>query len=404
MHIDPTLSNWLITSYFLGTAAFSIPFSKFSQQFGICRTSYVLLSLTGIFYFISYFITNIYLLIILRFLVGCSSAGLHSIRNSMSAIYAKDRNFSINATLVLKSVLLAVCPTAGSLFIQYCGIGSIFLVPGSCCILSILGMLCVEEWRVETHLKFDFLGSLVLSVVLVCVNLALTLAGNGLFTFAFLSLTASCALGALLCCLEKRHPNPILRADFLKPVRFTLVLNVVNYYLQNSLSFVFPQMLKALGYSTTQVGLLQSCAAAGGIAATALSAVLLQRLSLGVLLVVSYLLFVLTVIGGMLTRESPIFALIMTSFFALGLASTTYGQILVQAPPDLLPAISGLPTSTRMVGSALAYSLSSIGWTLGREIIVFVFVTALACVALGLSAHIFRINQSKQIQNFELSI
>ena len=50
---------------------------------------------------------------------------------------------------------------------------------------------------------------------------------------------------------------------------------------------------------------------------------------------------------------------VLCGFMSFMLATTTYGEVLITVPHSIVPVVAGFPTSTRMIGSSVAYALSS---------------------------------------------
>ena len=83
LDITASAAQWLITAYFLGTAAFSVPVSKIASKYGYLCVTFILM-LGGLsLYLLSYFCQNFYLLVLLRFATGSMTAGIHAVRNAM---------------------------------------------------------------------------------------------------------------------------------------------------------------------------------------------------------------------------------------------------------------------------------------------------------------------------------
>ena len=78
------------TSYYLGTAATSIPLSKICQMFGPVRVTFILLFITFWLYLAAFFVRDFMVLVILRAVIGATTSGFLSSRNIFISAYPSD--------------------------------------------------------------------------------------------------------------------------------------------------------------------------------------------------------------------------------------------------------------------------------------------------------------------------
>ena len=82
------------------------------------------------------------------------------------------------------------------------------------------------------------------------------------------------------------------------------------------------------------------------------------RIVLSVIYITATIIFCLAIFLSYDYYGSSVF-FVICGFMSFMLATTTYGEVLITVPHSIVPVVAGFPTSTRMIGSSVAYALSS---------------------------------------------
>ncbi|KAH0570865.1 Major facilitator superfamily protein [Spironucleus salmonicida] len=365
LNISFSQAQWLGTSYYLGTAATSIPFSKMTSLVGVVTLTQILLVITMVLYLISFFITNFITLVILRAFIGATSSGFLSTRNMFVSSYPSDekREQSVANTLILRMVQQVIYPFIGQLIIDAAGWQFFQICPAILCAISLIFSIPFSQLpRVGIWSNFDFLGSFSLAILLV-----------GFTTlFTFLTLQQYIVSGVLfvifiLGCVafyysEKRAKSPIMPLGLLKnPLVDVLLTNTLNFTNTISLQFLIPQIMKFTGFPEAVIGAISSIGSAFGVASTFANNFLAKKIVSRILIPSVYAILIVSmgVFAGVFQfKYGGLVMFFVYIFFSIWVQQHTFALLLTCVPRSLSQYVCGFPPLSRTFGSSLASSLN----------------------------------------------
>lgn len=166
--VDVVLLNWVVTSYFLASVMFLIPFGKIADMYGrkkIFTYGFIIFMVASILSAIS---TSVIFLIIFRFLMGIGGAMFLStgvaIIASVSPVVERGKALGVNAAIVFLGQ--SVGPPLGGVLTEHFGWRSIFYANVPICIL----VLFLIFWKLEGESreakieKFNYASSIIYSI------------------------------------------------------------------------------------------------------------------------------------------------------------------------------------------------------------------------------------------------
>ncbi len=243
-NMDAVLLGWIATSYLLSAAVFMVPFGKLADIYGMKKIFILGLAIFTASSLLAMFAPSSSILIAARILQGIGSAMIFgtgtAILVNVFPLRERGKVLGINASSVYLGLTLG--PFIGGLLTQYFGWRSLFLVN------VILGLVplalaiwkLVGEWAEAQEEKFDLIGSVIYSLMLVAVMFGF----SQLPGIEGIALVAAGGLAfVLLIRWEARVRYPVLD---------------VNLFLHNRV-YAFSNLAALISYSATfAVGFLLS--------------------------------------------------------------------------------------------------------------------------------------------------
>jgi len=171
--IDAVRLSWIATSYLLAAAIFMVPLGRLADIKGLKRIFIFGLALYTISSFLAVLASSYAFLIATRALQGIGSAMLFGTATAILAnVYPlgeRGRVLGINTAFVYLGLTLG--PFIGGLLTQNLGWRSLFLVNGLLAFIPLLLTIwkLKDEWADSKGESFDFLGSFVYGIMLVCI-------------------------------------------------------------------------------------------------------------------------------------------------------------------------------------------------------------------------------------------
>ncbi len=258
---DAVLLGWVISSFVLTVAVFSVPFGRIADIIGIKKIFIYGLGLFSLMSVIIIFSTSIYMLIFCRAIQGISSAMISSTSVAMmtAAFPAKERGRALGISIGSVYAGLSIGPFIGGLLIEHFNWTAIFIVvaPVSFFLLFLLWWKVKEEWITSKGEPFDYLGSLIYGLSLVAVMYGFTELPDvtgGLITLAGI-------LGLIgFFFWESRAVAPILNVNLFRnnrPFVFSNLAALFNYSSTSAITFFLSLYLQYLKeFSPQQAGLV----------------------------------------------------------------------------------------------------------------------------------------------------
>ncbi len=257
--LDAISMSWASLSYLLASAMFLIPFGRLADMYGRKRVF-----LYGIIVFtVSSAILGVYpssaTLVLLRALQGIGASMIFgtSLAILVSVSSPKERGTMLGYSIAVVYIGLSAGPYLGGLLTKNFGWRSIFLanvVIGVLVVILILTKL-KAEWKMDDDGKFDIIGSLVFSLMLLALMYGMSMLPA---QSAYLPIAAGIALTTVFVYIEERVENPVLDLNlFRSNLAYTLfnISALINFSATFSLTFLLSLYLQYLkGLDPQQAG------------------------------------------------------------------------------------------------------------------------------------------------------
>lgn len=240
--------NWVITSFVLSWAVFSIPTGRLADIFGLRK-----FAIYGVIIFlastvVAVFSNSIAMLIILRTVQGIGSAILGGTVVALISITfpAKERGKALGIYISSVYAWLSVGPFLGGLLTQYLNWRSLFIfsLPFSLVILFLLLWKVKADWAGAKGEKFDFTGSLIFGLALI----ALIYGFSDIQQLPGILLTAGGVIGLILfLAWENRAASPLIDVRAFKnnhPFIFSNLASLITYSATSAISYLLSLYLQ----------------------------------------------------------------------------------------------------------------------------------------------------------------
>lgn len=252
-----TDTSWIVTTYVLALAIFTVTSAKLADQYGRKKLMLLGLVLFGGFSAACMFAPSLFWLSVFRFVQGIGGAIITPIVLPMGIeIFGKEKLPVITSLVgVISALAAAGGPPFGGIILRYFSWHWVFglNVPLALCAFIII-LILVKETRDETSSKkVDWFGIVSLTVALFGITFGL-LKGRD-YGWSSLTISGSLLIGLTMIVVfvifEKRNPTPMLDLKLFRILPFTascLVYFVIsmalicpslimNYFLQNVLNY-----------------------------------------------------------------------------------------------------------------------------------------------------------------------
>lgn len=170
---DAILLNWVTNGFLLAAAIFAVPLGRVADIHGMKKIftyGIIIFTVASLFCALS---PSSLILIASRILQGIGSAMIFVTGLAIiTSVYPpKHRGKAIGINVAAVYVGLSLGPVIGGLMTQYIGWRSLFLlmIPFGILVLSIVFWKLHDEWAASKGEKFDFVGSILYSVMLLLV-------------------------------------------------------------------------------------------------------------------------------------------------------------------------------------------------------------------------------------------
>lgn len=246
--MDALSLSWVATAYMVAAAMFLVPLGRLADIVG--RKKIFLLG-TGIFTVASFLLgvaPSTGFLIAFRAIQGIGGSMIFgtgiAILTSVYPAAERGRVFGINVAAVYLG--LSAGPFLGGIFTQYVGWRSVFFmnVPLGIAILSFCIWKLREEWAHARGESYDFIGSLIYSLMLISIMYGFSLLPK---TQALLFIVPGLAAMATFVLWEKRTKSPIINVTiFMKNKVFTLsnIAALISYSATYAVGFLLSLYLQ----------------------------------------------------------------------------------------------------------------------------------------------------------------
>lgn len=258
-------SSWVLTSYLIASAVALPALSSIESRLGLLRSYLTSVIGFGVASILCAVAPNIESLVIARFLQGLCGAGLIPLgQTALQTVYPKHlltRAFAVLGVGVMIGPVLG--PWVGGLLTDEFGWRAVFYINVPFVILATLGLASTLPRKSQSALRpFDSLGFVLLSVCIVCLQLALD-RGDHLDWFDSTEIVIEVSIAIITAYMFVIHmrssQNTLIAPALLRDrnMRVGLVMSVLVGWPFMGAMVLLPQFLQEVqGYSVTGAGML----------------------------------------------------------------------------------------------------------------------------------------------------
>ncbi|MEM2986548.1 MAG: MFS transporter [Nitrososphaerota archaeon] len=370
--IDAILLSWVTTSYLLAITVFLVPFGRIADMYGkkkIFTYGIFIYSFSSLFCVFSF---SAILLVILRILQGIGGAMIFStgIAILTSAFPMGERGQALGINIAATYLGLSLGPFIGGLLTQYFGWRSIFIIN------MLLGLIIIiltiwkikGEWVEAKGEKFDFIGSIIYSFILIAIIYGFSL----LPTIIGISLVLMGILGILILIKwEKRIENPILNVNLFKNnivFTFSNIAALINYSATFAVSFLLSLYLQYIkGFDPKNAGLILVSQPIVQAVFSPLAGKLSDRIEPRIIASIGMMITTIGLSFLIFLNEETLLEFIIASLILLGFGFALFSS------PNTNAIMSSVEKKYYGVASAILATMRSIGQTFSMGISTLIF-------------------------------
>ena len=371
-------AGWTISIYYIGVTTAMPLAGNLSDSFGRKRVFLVSLILFSASSLACGLATNIYTLVIFRFLQGVGGASfLPTASGIASDHFPEQREKMIGLLSSIFNMGSIIGPNLGGWIVSRFSWRFVFYINVPIgLVLIVLIMTLLKDSKVLSQQRIDFAGAAYFSGTVLFLMLGLNLVGEGLsfrpLLLASVFLLASFSLVLLFIRQERKQARPILDMVLLKSKPF-IAANIVNMVMGAGFfgifSFIPLYVVSVHKLSTLMSGMILTPRSIGVIVASVVTSLLLKRwgyrwpLILGLVVVAMGTIPLAPVFplwGAVATRLGVLEILpffILACGIGAGIANPPANNACIELMPEKVATIVGLRGMFRTVGGALGISL-----------------------------------------------
>lgn len=376
---DLSWTAWIITGYQLMTLTLLPIMGRVSDQWGRKRVflgSVAVFTLSSLLCALS---TNIYLLILFRFLQAAGgSSFMPSAMGIVGDYFAGNRARAIGLFTSIFPLGGIIGPALGGWILDVAPWQAIFLVniPIGVLILALGYFILEVDPAPLRRTRIDLAGIGLFAGAMLCVMLFLTrISENPLTVYSWLT-WAVMALGVVLIWAflrwEGRTDSPVLELSLLKNRTFAIINGLNLLYgacIFGLMAFIPYYAQLAYGLSNLASGSMLTARALGMIVMSAVTSMLLSRFGYRLPMAAGFLVLAASTLGLIIFHQPPVIlgfnvgffwwmaAVIFLSGVGIGLASPSSNNAAIELMPDKIAEISGLRGMFRQTGGVVGTSL-----------------------------------------------
>ncbi len=376
LNTDFATIQWVVLSYLLVITALTPSVARLGDMLGKKKLYVIGLIIFTLSSLLCGLAPNVGLLIAFRALQGTGSVMLTALGVAIiTEVFPRsERGRALGIIGAIVSTGIATGPTLGGLLIGLVSWHAVFLVnvPVGIVAIFIVTRVVPPLTLEPSKQHFDFIGGLIMMVVLICYALGMTLAQDrGFSNSLIIGLLASAAVGLVIFVLVERsiqQPTVDLRL-FRNTLLSINLLMTFLVFLMMAGQFILPFFLELVkGYPTEQTGLLVAIVPVTMGLVAPLSGTLSDRFGsraislIGLLVIAGACLLISTLNAdispwGYLARLAPLGV-------GFGLfQSPNNSAIMGAAPRDKLGVVSGLLSLARTLGQSTGLPLMGVVFT-----------------------------------------
>ncbi len=387
-------SQWLLSGYTIGTAAFLITIGRLADQYGRRRLLMLGVAIFALASFTASISPSIYYLIVSRFLQGVASSMMMT--TVMSIIThefpTEDRGRIISTYGFSLGLGLASGPAIGGILIAYFNWQAIFLINLPICVISgwLIMKYLPESKSNETSVSVDWVETIVLTALLLLVVAIISQGGVSGWLSSFMIASYVVFLGLLVIFLfiERSRLNPIIDLSlFTKPNYFgATACGFLSYFCMYAWLCIIGIYLQDVGGMTViEAGLLCTPFSLAFAFSSKVLAHIFKRytnkqiIQTGFLVSSAAFLWMATITP--MTNQLTMLAM----FFMLGVGITVVNA------PSMVAASEHVPLNKAGLASGLIFTIRWLGGSIGVIVITMIYHAfsesiMYACLALAFAA------------------
>jgi EmrB/QacA subfamily drug resistance transporter len=371
-------AGWTISIYYIGVTTAMPLAGNLSDTFGRKRVFLFSLVLFTASSLICGLATNIYTLVVFRFLQGVGGASFLPTASGIASDYFPEHREKVIGLLSsIFNMGSIIGPNLGGWIVSRFSWRFVFYinVPIGIGLIALI-MILLKDSKTRSQRRIDFAGASFFSGAVLFLMLGLNLVGEGIAFYTLLLasifLLASLSLVFLFFRQEKLQAQPILDMVLLKSKPF-IAANIVNMVMGAGFfglfSFVPLYVVSVHNLSTLASGMILTPRSIGVIAASVITSFLLKRWGYRWPLILGLIIVALGTIP-----LAPIFSLwgvvstgygvlgilpffILACGIGAGIANPAANNACIELMPEKVATIVGLRGMFRTVGGALGISL-----------------------------------------------
>jgi EmrB/QacA subfamily drug resistance transporter len=370
--MDAVLLGWIATSYLLSAAVFLVPFGRLADIYGMKKIFISGLALYTISSLLSAIAPSTVILISVRVLQGFGSAMLFGTGTAILIClfppHERGKVLGINVASVYLGLSLG--PILGGFLTQSFGWRSIFFVnvPLGLIVLGLVLWKLKGEWAAAKGEKFDLIGSIIYSAMLICVMFGFSLLpamlGLGLVVLGLLGLIA-------LIKWESMTESPVLDINLFRTNRvfaFSNLAALINYSATFAVGFLLSLYLQYIkGLSPQDAGAILIAQPLVMAIFSPLAGRLSDRIEPRIIASAGMALTLLGIVPFAFLDDQTSIRYILAVLVVLGLGLSLFSS------PNTNAIMSSIERRCYGVGSATLASMRLVGQALSMGVAMLVF-------------------------------
>lgn len=371
LHTSFAHIQWVVISYLLAIVVFVLSAAKLGDMFSKKRLYIMGLIVFTISSLLCGLSTTLGWLITFRFLQGVGAAFLSGLGTAIivEVFPAEQRGLGFGIRAAVFGMGIMVGPTVGGLLISLGGWPLIFWINIPLGLIGILIVACLVPPSAVSHTKhnFDAIGTLILSLCLICFTLSLTVfqtqVSNWVITLALLGGSALSLVGFIW--RETHHHEPMLDLKIFRSLAFSLglLLRFLGNFVIAGVIFILPFFFELVNhYSTEKSGLLLVIPSIVTVVSAPIAGILADRFGARNINLIGLVLMAvgcgcISTFDSQLTIGQYVIGIIPYGL-GVGLFETPNSSMIMgAAPPEQLGVASGLLSLVRILGQLVGVPL-----------------------------------------------
>lgn len=366
-------TQWLISGYTIGIAAFLILIGRLADKYGRKKILSYGIVLFGLASLICATSSSIHWLMVGRFLQGVASSMLMT-----TALALITNNFPVEKRAMAfgqwgmaLGIGLAIGPLVGASIIYVTNWRWIFIINLPLCILSYyLAKRYIKEFKDEINqIKIDGLSAIILSILSVGITMAFS--ENSFWSLSYMSILTVIFFFLLLfifISMEKNSSFPLVDIALFKYQNYfpAMLASSIAYFCLYAWLFLFNLYLQsALGYSPIKAGIILTSYSIAFAVNSTISGKMIKRFGNKTTMQYGFIVMTmaLLLLSSIHETSSTFFLIVAFFIFGVGVTSSllpTNHAATEFIPPEKTGIASGMIFTMRWLGGSVGVALTTI--------------------------------------------